>query len=124
MVKKSFLQNIWNVIVGVDNSAKQQKISAAQAETLQKNYLESQKKAAQLTEYPPYIDVARQLFSEKNEIFRAAVFYLGRIAENEGKYAEPIVKIMQQYAATAKRNPEDMEYLASQIKQIEKNIHF
>ena len=82
------------------------------------------KKAAQLTEYPPYIDVARQLFSEKNEIFRAAVFYLGRIAENEGKYAEPIVKIMQQYAATAKRNPEDMEYLAAQIKQIEKNIHF
>lgn len=124
MVKKSFLQNIWNVIVGVDNSAKQQKISASQAETLQKNYLESQKKAAQLTEYPPYIDVARQLFSEKNEIFRAAVFYLGRIAENEGKYAEPIVKIMQQYAATAKRNPEDMEYLAAQINQIEKNIHF
>lgn len=124
MVKKSFLQNIWNVIVGVDNSAKQHKISASQAETLQKNYLESQKKAAQLTEYPPYIDVARQLFSEKNEIFRAAVFYLGRIAENEGKYAEPIVKIMQQYAATAKRNPEDMEYLAAQINQIEKNIHF
>lgn len=124
MVKKSFLQNIWNVIVGDNEKNKQHRISASQAEILQKNYLENQKSAPQITEYPPYIDVARQLFSEKNEIFRAAVFYLGRIAENEGKYAEPIVKIMQQYAATAKRNPEDMEYLAAQIKQIEKNIHF
>lgn len=124
MVKKSFLQSIWNVIVGSTDEKSHHRISAAQAEVLQKQYLENQKKSLQIGEYPPYIDVAKQLFSEKTEVFRAAVFYLRRIADNEGKYAEPIAKIMQQYSQTAKRNAEDMAFLASQLKEIEKNIHF
>ncbi len=124
MVKKSFLQSIWNVIVGSTNEKSHHRISAAQAEVLQRQYLDNQKKSLQIGEYPPYIDVAKQLFSEKTEVFRAAVFYLRRIADNEGKYAEPIAKIMQQYSQTAKRNTEDMAFLASQLKEIEKNIHF
>lgn len=124
MVKKSFLQSIWNVIVGDAEKNKQHRISALQAEILQKNYVENQKSAPKITDYPPYIDVARQLFSEKTEIFRAAVFYLRRIAENESKYAEPIFKIMQQYAQTADRPAEDMSFLDEQMRRIEKNIHF
>lgn len=124
MVKKSFLQSIWNVIVGSNDDKSHRRISASQAEVLQKQYLESQKNAAQIDEYPPYIDVAKQLFSEKSEIFRAAVFYLRRIADNEGKYAEPIAKIMQQYTQSAQRDSADMEFLAEQLKEIEKNIHF
>ena len=124
MVKKSFLQSVWNIIVGDNEKNKQHRISASQAEILQKNYLENQKSAPQITDYPPYIDVARQLFSEKTEIFTAAVFYLRCIAENESKYAEPIFKIMQQYAKTANRKAEDMAFLNEQMQLIEKNIYF
>lgn len=124
MVKKSFLQSIWNVIVGSNDDKSHRRISASQAGILQKQYLDNQKNAALIDEYPPYIDVAKQIFSEKSEIFRAAVFYLRRIADNEGKYAEPIAKIMQQYTQSAQRDAADMEFLAEQLKEIEKNIHF
>lgn len=124
MVKKSFLQSIWNVIVGSTNEKSHHRISAAQAEVLQRQYLDNQKKSLQIGEYPPYIDVAKRLFFWKNRSFQSCCFYLRRIADNEGKYAEPIAKIMQQYSQTAKRNAEDMAFLASQLKEIEKNIHF
>ena len=47
MVKKSFLQSIWNVIVGSTDEKSHHRISAAQAEVLQKQYLENQKKSLQ-----------------------------------------------------------------------------
>ncbi|MDO4161468.1 MAG: hypothetical protein Q4D80_00480 [Pseudomonadota bacterium] len=124
MSKKSFLQNIWHMIIGGSASSGHKQISSAQAAVLQKKYLEAREDEAKILEYPPYVDVARQLFSDKKEIFRAAVFYLRRIAENENKYAEAIVTVMKQYAKTAERNAEDMAFLAEQIDAIEKNVHF
>ena len=64
------------------------------------------------------------MFSEKSEIFKAAVFYLCRIAENESKYAEAIVSVMKEYQKSAQRSEEDMDYLAKKIVQAEKNLHF
>lgn len=123
MFKKPFLQNIWNIIIG--NTADSPKhITAQEAEELQKHYLEAHKNSAKIQDYPPYIDVARQLFSEKSEVFRAAVFYLQRIAENESKYTEAIITVLKQYAATAKRSTEDLAFLKDKIDYMEKNIHF
>ncbi len=124
MSKKSFLHNIWNIIIGGNETPNQRHISVSQADNLQKKYLESRKTAAIIADYPPYVDIARQMFSEKSEIFKAAVFYLCRIAENESKYAEAIVSVMKEYQKTAQRSEEDMEYLAKKIVQAEKNLHF
>lgn len=123
MFKKPFLQNIWNIIIGNTTDAPKH-ISAQEADELQKNYLEARKNSVKIQDYPPYIDVARQLFSEKSEVFKAAVFYLQRIAENESKYTEAIITILKQYAATAKRNTEDLAFLKEKIEYLEKNINF
>lgn len=124
MPKKSFLHNIWNIIIGGNETSNQRHISVSQADNLQKKYLETRKSAAVIADYPPYVDIARQMFSEKSEIFKAAVFYLCRIAENESKYAEAIVSVMKEYQKSANRSTEDMDYLAKKIMQAEKNLHF
>lgn len=108
----------------VRNNVNERKISEIQAEELQKNYQEAFKNAANILEYPPYIDIVRQLLSDKSEIFRAAVYYLCRIAENESKYAEPIFTILEQYQKRSKRNEADLEFLAAQIQKMKKNIPF
>lgn len=122
MLKKSFLQNIWKIIVG--NNTFERKISEIQAEELQKNYKDAFKNAANISEYPPYIDIVRELLSEKSEIFQAAVHYLCRIAENESKYAEPIFTILEQYQKKAKRDEKDLEFLSAQLQKMKKNIPF
>ena len=48
MLKKSFLQNIWKIIVG--NNTFERKISEIQAEELQKNYRDAFKNAANIEE--------------------------------------------------------------------------
>ena len=68
-------------------------------------------------QHPNPLDVADVVTTTTHKTLR-------RIAENESKYAEPIFKIMQQYAQTADRPAEDMSFLDEQMQQIEKNIHF
>ena len=124
MSKQSFLHSIWNIIIGGNETPNQRHISVSQADNLQKKYLESRKTAAIIADYPPYVDIARQMFSEKSEIFKAAVFYFFLIAENESKYAVAIVSVMKEYQQSAQRSEENMDYLTKKIVQAEKNLHF
>ena len=65
----------------------------------------------------PYFEIAKQLFSEKESVFNAAVYYLVRIAQNEPTTVSPICAILQNYAQK-KPNPQRQEQIEKALQQI------
>lgn len=121
MKNKSFLQNLWNFISGNDDGSLTEQISAKEAIEIQKKYIAHKCDATLPPNTPPYIEIAKQLFSEKNEVFIASVYYLERIAINETKYVEPIVELLKHYLKISTRSDDDKRFLKQRIHQIEKH---
>ena len=119
MAEKSFFKNILNVIVAASGKKSVKNLSAQQAISLQKNYIESLKTKKNDLCTPPYIEIAKQLTSDKSEVFRAAVWYLNEIANNESRYKVPIVSILRNYSEKSKRSKEDLDYLNSFLYLLE-----
>jgi hypothetical protein len=118
MAKKSLLKNLLTLVYG-KKAAADDNVSPRQAKDMQ---LACHSKTCDsgLNPYiPPYMEVAKQLFSEKDEIFQAAVYYLVKIAENESKYAEPISMLLKDFAKTAKISEENAAYLQDKINRLE-----
>lgn len=65
----------------------------------------------------PYFEIAKQLFSEKESVFNAAVYYLVRIAQNEPTTVSPICAILQNYAQK-NTNPQRQEQLEKALQKI------
>lgn len=65
----------------------------------------------------PYFEIAKQLFSEKESVFNAAVYYLVRIAQNEPTTVSPICAILQNYAQK-NLNPQRQEQIEKALQQI------
>lgn len=121
MNKKSFFRNLLNFIGG--NYAKKQKannITPEDAISLQKQYFVDIANSNESCSYsPPYAEIAKQLFSAKPEIFRATVFYLVQIAENETKYLKEISTLLLHFKEKSQLSPEDAEFLDKNILDLD-----
>lgn len=67
---------------------------------------------------PPYKIIAEQLQVEDDQIFRAAVFSLANIAMNENKYAEDIIRILENTTEHHHRNPDQIGYVNGKINSL------
>ncbi len=116
---KSFFKNLLHFITNSDNSGKPDNVSAQQAIAIQKDFINDLERDKSDTLSPPYTEIAKQL-NGKPEVFHAAVHYLIQIAQNEDKYASPILSILKHFSQRKNISPEDIKFLQFQIKKIEK----
>ena len=114
MSAKSFLSKIFG---SKSNKNKLKDISAQKALLLQKDYIDNLSKSKSELFTPPFMEVAKQLSSEKPEIFRAAVFYLVNIAKNETQYAADILQILNA-ELKKKHSSDDTNFLQAQINRL------
>ena len=121
-MKQTAVKNIWNFIFPSKKQSIGKNISPQKAIELQKEYI-TPKCDENTPHIEPYIEVAKQLFDSKSEIFAAAVYYLGKIALNKPDTAEPILTILQSYAAKNSRSEEDNLKLTSAIDLIRKKYN-
>lgn len=119
MKKKSFLKNIFDFVSG-NIFTDSHNVTPKEAQNIQLRYQLQQENALKQKDYPPYLDIAKQLFSEKSEVIRAAGYYLTQIALNEAKFCEDILNIFQQCIEQNNYSKEDLQYLKEQINLIEK----
>lgn len=117
MNKRSFIKNMLNFLFLGHRKHIAANIAPAKARKIQKNYLIN--KCETETPYSqPYVEIAKQIFSSKAEVSRAAIFYLQQIALNEDTSAEPILAILQSYNESPKCNKENAVYLQNAIQEI------
>ena len=114
MSVKSFLSKIFG---SKSNKNKHKDISAQKALLLQKDYIDNLSKSKSELFTPPFMEIAKQLSSEKQEIFRAAVFYLVNIAKNETQYAADILQILNA-ELKKKHSSDDAKFLQAQINKL------
>ena len=114
MSVKSFLSKIFG---SKSNKNKLKDISAQKALLLQKDYIDNLSKSKSELFTPPFMEIAKQLSSEKQEIFRAAVFYLVNIAKNETQYAADILQILNA-ELKKKHSSDDTKFLQAQINKL------
>lgn len=120
MAEKSVFAELLKFLLNGNNKSEVKNISAQDAVSLQKNYIENLSKNKTDICSPPYLEIAKQLNSTKSEIFQAAVFYLTQISENESRYAAPIISILKKCKKGKKRSAEDMDYLDFCLDKLEK----
>lgn len=89
------------------------------ARKIQKSAYELSLKREKDTYTPPYKEIAAQLQVRDDQIFRAAVFNLVRIATNEDKTAADIISILKAQANDEKRSKEQQAYVRSKIEEIQ-----
>lgn len=121
MAKKSFLKKLLILVAQNAESSEMENISKHRALRLQKDYVNSLKQERKRTITPPYKEIMKQLNAEKSEIFRAAVYYLLEIADNEQKYHDEIIAELQTFLQNSKRSKEDLEYLSKQLQKVAKS---
>ena len=86
-------------------------ITPRQANAIQKTSYIISKKEFEKSCTPPYVAVAAQLGTDKQQVFEAAVFYLCVIAANEPKYKKAILHVLDSYAEEHKKFPSRAEYI-------------
>ena len=102
MSEKSFIQNVADFLfMRPRTGTKKKNISPQEAIALQKKYMADFCEIG-LPHEMPGVEIAKQLFSEKETVFEAAVYYLTRIAQNKKQAAEPIAAILQGYMEKCK----------------------
>jgi len=121
-LKKSFLHNMIAFVSG--KRPKDKIMSAENATELQLRYQDTFAKVKKVEDYPPYLDIVKQLSSAKTEIFRAAVYYLCRVAENESRYCGRILEILQEYASDTTRSDSENSYLREQISKLKQRNRY
>lgn len=117
MKKLSFFKKLLQTISAPADKSQNSNLSAKDAASLQKNYIENLNKKSDLLT-PPYVEIAKQLSNPKDEIFRAAVYYLVQIACNEPRYVSSINSILQQCRKKNKLSAENILFLDEQLKKL------
>lgn len=67
---------------------------------------------------PPYLLVAEDLFSTQQQVFEASVFYLCKIALNQKKYHDHILRILYAYMAEYTSKSIRIAYIKNTVKQL------
>ena len=117
MAQSSVIGNMLKFVFRRNAKPKRRDISAPEAVNLQKQYIADFCAAGALyTE--PYVEIAKQLLSPQDEVFRAAVYYLQKIAQNQPDTVEPIVALLESCAAQNLRSEADKTLLRQAIDEI------
>lgn len=95
-------------------------ISADAAKKIQKVASQTDKCYAHGDYKPPYLEIVAQLDSEKEQIFRAAVFSLYKIAFISKNYRQEILHILQKKAETLQMGSGRYAYVAEKISELNK----
>ena len=120
MAEQSVIKEFFNFLFNGSKNTENKDISAQDALLLQKEYIENLGKDKSFECTPPYFEIAKQLNSNKSEIFRAAVYYLVEIAENESSYKSSITDILQQCKKKKKCSAEDLDYLEFNLNKLQR----
>lgn len=94
MKKQSLFSSFLNLFY--KNNHANSYISAKQAISLQKEYM-SIRCSVDSPESAPYIEIIKQLDSDKIEIFNAALYYLEKISMQEVEQKEAIIRMLEKY---------------------------
>ena len=117
MIKKSIFKKFLNIFIANKNKAFGKNISVNEALNIQNDYAASRCDNDKLPGFP-YVEIAKQLASPKQEIFDAALYYMQRIAANEPKIKNRIVDLLESISNDTKIN----EARKSMISQVVKSL--
>lgn len=118
MAEQSIIKGFLNFLFYGNKNTVNRDISAQDALILQKEYVADMSKDKGNKCTPPYFEVAKQLNSNKPEIFRAAVYYLVEIAQNEERYTSSIIDLLQECKKIKKFTPEELDYLEFNLNKL------
>ena len=93
-------------------------INESSARKIQKQASDKRNRESLKIASPAYKKIAEQLSSEKEQIFEAALYYFGKIAQNSHKHKGEIIKIMQDFAALPSTDEKRREAVLSKIPQL------
>lgn len=116
MVKKSLLSKFLKLFTGKKNRFGKN-ISADEAINIQSEYAFSYCDDDKLPNYP-YVEIAKQLASDKAEIFNAALYYLRKIAQNEPKNRVRIVDLLKSISQENSLSDENKKLILQTIEDI------
>ena len=116
MRENSFIERMLKFVFGHGSLEKKSKISPKDAQKIQKEYISFCQKNSDFCQ--PYVEIAKQLFSPKTEIFSAAVYYLQKIACNNPQDREPIMLLLENYASQHAVKSEDKNLINEAIATI------
>ena len=118
MSHKSLFKKFFSLFANGNSVVSSKNISKAEAINLQQEYIAES--CVQNADFlPPYLEIFKQLDSPKNEIFSAALYYLGQIASNEGRYRADIIKSLQDMCQNKKYSEEKIRLITEMLGHIE-----
>lgn len=100
---------------------KNENLSATQALTQQAEYV-AQKCNTDLTDVEPYLQIALQLTSPKQEVFDAALYYLQKIAINNTKLASDIIELLKHFSGEHHLSQQNYASILQTIHNIEEAL--
>lgn len=118
MVKQSKFRNMLRFLFQQQEKNIAARMTPSKARKAQKKCFEQEKAEIEVL---PYMEISKQLYHQKSEIFRAAVFYLEQIALNGEANSKSILDILLHFQKENKRLKEDQEYLDAAIADIKDN---
>ena len=95
-------------------------VSEATAKSIQKKDYDLRTKKQSNVVTPPYLLLADQLEVKDDQIFRASVFSLAKIAVNEKTSAPEIIVILEKHADSSTRTEDQRNYIISKIELIKR----
>ena len=118
MKENSFIEKMLNFVFGQRSEKKKSKISPKDAHKIQKEYKSSCQENCDFSQ--PYVEIAKQLFSPKTEIFTAAVYYLQKIAQNNQQDRRAIIALLENYATQHALKSADKQLINDTISSIKR----
>ena len=116
MANQSLFKKFMHLFV----ASKGNDISKSEAITLQQKYI-ADSCSRNISAYPPYLEIVKQLDSPKLQIFNAALYYLEQIANNESDYSAEIVNLLTIKSKLKKMTPERKGLIAQTLDKINQN---
>lgn len=116
MVKKSLLSKFLKLFISKKKRFGKN-ISADEAINIQSEYATSYCDDDKLPNYP-YVEIAKQLASDKAEVFNAALYYLNKIAQNEPKNRIRIADLLKSISQESNLPDENKKLILQTIDDI------
>ena len=93
-------------------------ISESVAKKIQKSSYEKNQHLPEDTFTPPYLEIAVQLQSENEQIFKAAFFNLSNIAMSRKAQTPAILSLLEKILEDKSKTKDQLDYVRSKILQI------
>lgn len=120
MAQKSLFGKFMNLFSKPSKKSGGSTLSASQAIHMQNAYIEASC-SIDMQPLPPYPEIVKQLYSPKEEVFSAALYYLHKIANNEPTQTQGITEELNKcLSAKNKIPPQHKEQIAQILADIGK----